>query len=258
MRIISRLTGLCAAVCLAAGMVGPAHSQARESFLQAFGGSWVIFDPDFAARDGALCRLELGDSVEISGVVGEAQRHPKVTQTNCAAPLDKVAFWDIEDNQLTLFDTADVRIASMGGTQIRVTGELSENPRGLILERLSGSPEAPAFAEAVRKHRCIYAGYSDECADRSDLSEPSPAGGGVIASVEVLVQLNVRRQPRGDADILGTLPAATCLRVNYCTTASDGVWCRARFGEINGWVRKTALRQGEWPVMTYRNSCPDN
>ncbi|HHX89670.1 MAG TPA: hypothetical protein GX700_07850, partial [Paracoccus sp.] len=62
-------------------------------------------------------------------------------------------------------------------------------------------------------------------------------------------------QPRRDSAEIGTIPAGTCVRVDQCLNASDGLWCRAWFGETLGWLGKTALRQNEWPVVTYRAGC---
>jgi hypothetical protein len=37
--------------------------------------------------------------------------------------------------------------------------------------------------------------------------------------------------------------------------ASDGPWCRAKFGDTTGWLRKFAIRQNRWPIVTFANSC---
>ena len=72
--------------------------------------------------------------------------------------------------------------------------------------------------------------------------------------VEILVNLNVRNQPRRDAPVVGILDKGLVITLDYCTSASDGVWCRAIFGTETGWLAKTALRQNEWPIVTYRNT----
>jgi SH3-like domain-containing protein len=76
------------------------------------------------------------------------------------------------------------------------------------------------------------------------------------ARIDVLVKLNVRNQPRRGAAVIGTVPPDSTVTVNACLTTSDGIWCRARFGDSMGWMAKSALRQGEWPVITYVNAGP--
>jgi SH3-like domain-containing protein len=81
------------------------------------------------------------------------------------------------------------------------------------------------------------------------------AGDGSGARINVLVNLNARVEARDGAGILGVVPANTCIVADVCQEASDGVWCRARFGEDFGWLKKVALRQERWPVLTFTNQC---
>ncbi|MEO4000465.1 hypothetical protein [Mesorhizobium sp. CAU 1732] len=38
--------------------------------------------------------------------------------------------------------------------------------------------------------------------------------------------------------------------------ATDGAWCRAKFGERTGWMRKLALRQNRRAIVTFEDFCP--
>ncbi|MDE4060683.1 MULTISPECIES: SH3 domain-containing protein [Rhodobacterales] len=233
----------------------PSSAQTKEQLLEAFSGNWVVFDTAFSTSS-TPCSLSLENKVELHGVVEESQLRPVANSQNCVVPLNSVSAWDIEQNQLVLYAQQDVVVARLGGNQSRVTGDLSDSFVSLILERPNGDAYQAAFSQAVRQHRCIYLGYTSDCAERSDLAAPVMSeDGGVVASLGLLVNLNVRDQPRRDARIVGTLPQGACLKVNYCTVASDGIWCRARFGEASGWVSKTALRQEKWPVATFVNGC---
>ncbi|WP_353475377.1 AprI/Inh family metalloprotease inhibitor [Salipiger sp. H15] len=243
-------TPLLAVLALAALSATPAASQSAEQFVDAFSGAWYSFD---AARASGTepCRIELEAGAD------DLQRGHAAASAGCAAPLSELARWDIENGQLHLMNETGGSIALLGGNQVRVTGDVVGEAGTLILDRSEGAPEAAALSAALRKHRCIYRGYSQDCAPKEELHQPEMIEeGGTYANVEVLVQLNVRGQPRGDAGALGVLEPGSCLKVNYCATASDGIWCRAQFGEQSGWVKKTSLRQSEWPVLTFANSCP--
>lgn len=230
----------------------PAAAQDEASFVKSFSGDWFIFDPQFAT--GETCAVGLAPQKRSSDGRYEA------SATNCVKPLADVTGWDIDSGQLRLFtEGAETPMAQLGGNQMRITGTLAASGRGLIVERASGDESTRNLAQALGRHRCIYRGFTDSCADTADLGKPDlTEEGGAYGSVGVLVDLNVRDQPRSNAPIVGTLPAGTCLKVNYCSTASDGVWCRARFGEREGWIRKVALRQNEWPALTFANSCPSD
>ncbi|MEY8837803.1 SH3 domain-containing protein [Cribrihabitans sp. XS_ASV171] len=245
------------AAALLALIPAQAGAQSKEKFLEAFSGDWLIFDTSFSTT-AAPCMLTLGTTIELRGVVEESQLHLGATPKNCVEPLSNVTAWDIDQNQLLLFSEQNTLIARLGGNQRRVTGDIEGSFASIVLERTTGDPFQPGFSNALKKHRCIYLGYSSTCATSDDLALPVMGqDGGVVASLGVIVQLNVRDQPRRDSRVVGTLPPETCLKVNYCTTASDGIWCRARFGEASGWVAKTALRQSEWPVVTFVNGCSE-
>jgi hypothetical protein len=36
---------------------------------------------------------------------------------------------------------------------------------------------------------------------------------------------------------------------------ADGVWCQAKVGDKDGWIRKVALRQNKWPILTFTDGC---
>lgn len=240
------------AMALSTAGAGAAVAQSADAFVKAFSGQWYIFDNAYSSGP-EPCGLVLGSEP----TSGEAPLRYAAKAESCTAPLSTLSAWHIEDGQLRLLDAQGSTIAQLGGNQIRVTGDIGDGAKAVIAERGTGNPETAAIAAAIRKHRCIYSGFTAECAEKADLQAPEMTGDdGGFASVGVLVKLNVRNQPRNDAPVIGVLNEGTCLKVNYCTTASDGIWCRARFGAQSGWVKKTALRQSEWPVMTYGNSCP--
>ena len=230
-------------------------AQSRNQFLEAFAGDWIVFDPAFSTT-AAPCSMRLSSAIEPQSVVEESQLRRTATVSNCVPMLNQVTAWDIDQNQLVLLSEQDTLVARLGGNQTRVTGDIENSFVSIILERATGDEWQVGFSDALRRHRCIYSGYSSTCVTPEDMAEPVMSEeGNVVASLQVLVRLNVRDQPRRDALIVGTLQQNTCLRVNFCTTASDGLWCRARFGEASGWVSKTAIRQNEWPVMTFSNGC---
>ncbi len=113
-----------------------------------------------------------------------------------------------------------------------------------------------AALKAARKASgCYYLGFTKTCADEAQLAKPTVPAGGTGAQVSVLVNLTVRAQARDDANAVGIVTANTCIVTDACVEANDGVWCRARFTDRVGWLRKLALRQGQWPVVTFVNQC---
>lgn len=223
-----------------------AHAQTDEEFFEAFSGDWFVFDPQWG--NGGTCEVQLRAD-------GEELFKPAEIR-NCNAPLSGIARWTIMAGQLGLQTAEGVTIVRLGGNQQRITGEFADTGRGIVMERANGSPAAIDLAEALRRHRCFFLGYTDVCVSEEALARPVfVQDGGRLGEIETLVDLNVRSQPRPDAAMLGTVSEGSCIRINDCLVASDGIWCRARFGNQSGWLSKTALRQGEWPVVTYRNDC---
>jgi hypothetical protein len=238
---------LLASISLFASISTTLSAQTEDELFAAFSGMWFVFDPQLGANSEAC-------EVRLSNDDGDAMRG--VRAVNCSAPLSELAGWTIVDGQLDLRSGEGVTVLRLGGNQQRVTGEFADTGFGIVMERSEGSARATDLAAALRRHRCFFIGYSTECADQSALRRPAFTQlGGTIGEVETLVDLNVRSQPRADASVVGVLPAESCIRVNQCLIASDGVWCRARFGEQEAWLAKTVIRQDEWPVVTFVGGC---
>ena len=107
----------------------------------------------------------------------------------------------------------------------------------------------------MKARGCFYLGFSSKCAPEAELANPFSTTPEAQKKVSVVVNLNVRSEARDDAGIIGIIPQNSCVTVERCLTASDGVWCQANFGDKNGWVRKLALRQNTWPIVTFTNGC---
>jgi len=226
-----------------AGLFLPAQvsAQSEQDFIDVFAGQWYVFDGDMRAGDDA-CSLVLSPERKEDVL-------PVITR-ECAVGLASSDNWKIVDGQIILF-SREVETAVLGGNQFRVTGELPNSGISLVVERASGDGTSQQIAAALRKHKCYFTGFTQRCANPSDLGKPiiSPETG--YAFVELLVNLHTRTQPRRDAPSLGTIATGTKLKVNQCLTASDGTWCRARVGQQNIWIAMTALRQSEWPIVTF-------
>jgi len=222
---------------------GGAAAQSEQEFVAAFSGQWFAFEPRFSNGSGN-CTVILDSAFD--GSPGA------VTTTGCAAPMSQIAGWRIESGRIVLVDASGSVITGLGGNQRRITGDLNSNGEGIVLERAEGDGSTAALASALSRHRCYYLGFTQSCASASQVSRPElTEENGAYGIVDVLVNLNVRAQPRRDAPSLGTVPSETSIRVNYCLQASDGIWCRAVFGEREGWLAKTAIRRDEWPIVTY-------
>lgn len=232
-----------------------ASAQSVQQFRDALSGQWVVFDSAFSSS-AAPCTIVLQTNVETTQTLQESASRPTANTQNCIAPLSSTATWDIEQGQLVMYSAENQVIARLGGSQLRVTGDLESSFDSVVLERATGDPYQKRFSQALQNYRCIFLGYTDECADQTALAAPRTlTDGGTVAQITILTRLNVRDQPRRNATVLGTLDQNACISVNYCTTASDGIWCRASFGETSGWVAKTAIRQEEWPVTTFVSGC---
>lgn len=231
-------------------LAAPAAAQSRAQLVEAFAGEWYVFD-SLLARDGNPCALVFKkDPVSADGRMAAAMQ-------GCTDAIGAIASWSVEGGVLRLFDAGDEQRAELGGSQRRITGVTMPGQKGLVVERAGGDGAAQDIAMAVQRHRCYYAGTTATCATEAERAPPAfPATGEPLAEIEMLGNLVVRDQPRRDASTIGTIPSGACIKVNQCLTASDGIWCRARFGEVTGWLAKTAVRQGEWPIITYRNTCP--
>lgn len=235
-------------------VANPATAQDRAAVVEAFSGEWFQFDP--AQTEGAgPCQVLLRGADEAAD-----QDAPMPAQSReCRAPIEDLSAWTVEDGRLILLDGAGERLAELGGNQRRLTGTRAADGLGMVIERASGDGSNTELANAVQRHRCYYLGTSSECAPREELqppefSEDEPR----LAEIETLGNLRARSQPRRDASGVGTIPEGTCIKVNQCLTASDGLWCRARFGDVDAWLAKSAVRQEEWPIVTFRNGCSED
>lgn len=230
-----------AAVLLAATAVMPAAAQSENEFIAAFSGEWVAFDP--ALGSGGQCRLTLSRDA----------RDPNyaLSTENCADLISGSAAWGIVDNQLALLDQAGSVLVRLGGNQNRMSGRSLEG-RAVLFER-AGTPAGSFSAAQVAAGNCLYLGYTATCAQQTDLGSPFVEG--KPAQVSVLVNLNARSEARPDAGVVSVVPKNTCVAVEQCLEASDGRWCEAKLGETGGWIRQQAVRQEQWPVLTFKNGC---
>jgi hypothetical protein len=234
-----------AALGLLASGAAPVLAQSQADFVTAFSGKWQVYEQRMASGEGQ-CTLDL------SGLAGGDARMPLKT-AGCAAPLADAVNWAIEGNQLVLRDGQNQTVATLGGNQRRITGTAPDGTP-LVLERPGGDGTAATLQAAYNASGCYYLGYTQTCAPRAQLGEPGPAPDGRIR-IQMETNLMAHSEPRADADTIGTVQQGTCVVVDACTMASDGPWCRAKFGPETGWLRKFTLRQNRWPVITFTNAC---
>lgn len=221
-----------------------AAAQSEADFIKAFAGEWQIYDDAFATN-AQNCRLTLLTDAD-------TDRY-KLENRSCSGELATVSRWGIADGQMVILAGTDI-IATLGGSQHRMSGT-SKAGRPLVLERVAAAAIVTPLHAAYTASGCYYLGFSDRCAPESELAKPSAQDGN--ARINVVVNLNARAEAREDANIIGVVPANSCVVTDTCITASDGVWCRAQFGDRSGWLRKLALRQNRWPVVTFVNQCQD-
>lgn len=233
-----------AAALYALALSGPALAQSEEEFVKAFAGDWDVFDDAYAV-DGAHCRISLSDTAVDGGYA--------LTVTSCALELGMLTSWRIIDNQLGLV-ADDTVVAALGGNQRRMSGD-SNIGAPVILDRAGETGLIDQITKAREASGCYYLGFTTTCVDESQLAKPAIAPDGSPARIGVLVNLNVRAEARDDAEVLGVVPANSCIVTEACATAVDGVWCKARFDDTPGWLKKLALRQERWPVVTFVNQC---
>ena len=215
----------------------PAAAQDAPDFVEAFAGEWYVFDAS-ARSGGDPCRIDLE----------QAGSPPYPAQSSgCTGSLAGIAAWRIENAMISLSAGDGDPIATLGGSQFRLTGEFSAGSDGLIVERPQGDGTSARLAAAVRRHGCYYAGFDSDCASREALAAPAKGPG----RIEALANVNVRTQPRRGAEIIGVVPQGSTISTQTCLQASDGYWCRAAFGGEAGWIAKSALRQEQWPVVTF-------
>jgi uncharacterized protein YraI len=238
LRALAVFVGICALPA------NEAAAQNQADFVKAFAGEWQIYDDSFAS-DAQNCRLKLLAEAE-------ADRY-KLEARSCSGELANVARWGIADGQMILLAGAEP-VATLGGSQHRMSGT-SKAGKPLVLERVTAAAIVTPLHSALQVSGCYYLGFTDRCSAESELAKP-PAQDGT-ARINVLVNLNARAEARDDANIIGVVPANSCVVADACVTASDGVWCRAQFGDRTGWLRKLVLRQNRWPVVTFANQCQE-
>lgn len=213
------------------------HAQ-QNHVITALSGTWYSFEPS-RGLSGA-CAIQL---------YAEPASPPefKAETKECRPPLDQVNGWRFSDGMIRL-TASGVEIAALGGHQLRMSGEDSAGTP-LVLDRPEGDQNARAIKSAIGAYRCLFLGYTDQCAAPTDTRFPPVSD---VARITTLVALNLRSQPRADASVIAQLPPGTVASTDLCLVTADGPWCRVQLGEVSGWLARTALRQGEWPILTYR------
>ncbi|KUF11472.1 SH3 domain-containing protein [Pseudoponticoccus marisrubri] len=236
-----RLLG--AVLAVSTFMTGGASAQDREQIIAAFSGQWYSFEPDYA--DAGTCAMELTDRVSNTPEIYQANVE------NCSAPLNTISGWSIVGGQIRLSGGAEATpVAALGGNQFRISGDVADSDRSLVLERAAGDENSRQIREAISTYRCIYRGFTDECASPEELRAPRDAQSGTLL-IRTLVNLNIRNQPRADAPVLGVAPKDTAIAVDECLVTSDGMWCEAVIGDMRGWITRTTIRQDKWPILTF-------
>lgn len=243
-----RILAIAAGLMLGLVFSGSVSAQTEEEFVAAFAGQWQVYDGLYGDGD-QRCSITLSAEAADNDIVGDYA----LATSACKFELAGLSSWRIVEGQLALLNQGEP-VALLGGNQVRLSGS-SGIGAPIILDRIS----EPAFIDPVAAARdqsgCYYLGFTDTCAEDAQLQKPSVASSGASPRVNVLVNLNARTEPRNDAAVLGVVPSNSCIVVDVCADTSDGVWCRADFDGQNGWLKKSALRQETWPVVTFVNQC---
>jgi len=221
----------------------PALAQSQADLIKAFAGKWQVYDQRLSTGAGK-CSLDFGIAASGGAML--------LSASNCAAPLGSAVAWLIDGNQLVLDDAQGKPIVRLGGNQKRITGT-TEAGLPLIIERPGGDGTGIRLQGAYNVSGCYYLGYSQNCAPESQLARPLTEAG--PAKVHVEVNAALHSEPRSDANTVGTVKQGACVAVNACTVASDGPWCRIALPSGSAWLRKMALRQSRWPIITFTNGC---
>ena len=224
----------------------PLSPKARRNSSTHSRGIGIFLNPRFSVN-ASPCKL----TFDTDPLINEDLRERRVdVDTNCAAPFSSQTLqWRVLGGKILLQRTDGNRLAELGGNPDRLSGDLNAPIDAVILERKAGSDYKRGLVSALRRHKCYYLGYSAECAD--DAATRAPQAGADANNINILVDLNVRSQPRRNAAVVGVVPRNSKISVNLCLEASDGVWCRAGFGEVAGWMAKSVIRDEEWPVITF-------
>lgn len=220
-----------------------AHAQAEQDFVNAFSGPWTVLDQRYVEAGAKACNLALQPQEAAPG-------RYQLNREGCGGELALVQTWGISEGQLALFGGDDAAIVRLGGTQRRISGNVSTGTP-VVLDRVGPNGVAELLQAALKASGCFYSGFTSACATTEQLAQPPREN----ASVKVLVNLTVREEARGDAGVLGVIPDESCIKTDLCVNTADGPWCRAEFDGKAGWFRKLALRQNRWPVVTFNNQC---
>lgn len=217
------------------------NAQNNDKFGNIFGGKWITYSSGFSK--GENCILDLS-SVKTGEVF-------PIKLSQCSGELAAVTSWTINKGQLALVNKKQKLIATLGGNQFRLSGKTQGAKIPVIIEKL---PRAKVIYQARKSIRCVYIGYGQECAKPQQFAPPVVIAGRT-SPVKILVSLNARIEPRPTARVLGILKPNSCIGVKACTVASDGLWCEAEFSGKSGWFKKQAVRQKQWPVLTFLSGC---
>src|SRR5690606_13678004 len=193
------------------------------------------------AQGASSCRLNL----KLEG----SSSHFTLENTGCSGELALAIGWSIVDNKLALRDSKGENFVFLVGNQLQLSGK-TRGGEDVVLMRNGSPPSEPTVGRG-----CVYLGCSSNCASPAEFAAPDVPKGGT-ASVFVLVKLDLRSEPSLRAPVVRTIAPHTCLPVDKCEQAADGIWCHARRGGAEGWIKKLVVRQQRWPTVAFANACP--
>ena len=217
------------------------QAQSTNAVAKAFAGQWITFDT--AHSGDGNCTFTFSEAKQ-------GELYP-IKPANCLGDVASVAGWRIQNNQLILARADASPLAVVGGNQERLSGSMVSTKAPLIIEKYD---LAQKIAKARKSIGCSYVGYSQTCATPRQFSPP-PATVGAPASLKILVNLNARTEPRNNARIVTVLKPQTCVSATVCSLASDGLWCKIKAEDKEAWIKKQAVRQKKWPIITFENDC---
>jgi hypothetical protein len=229
-----------AASAQAATVERPSPTTTTSQLAGAIAGEWVVRDPK-QSQGAPGCRL----SLKLEG----SPNHFTLENTGCSGELAGAIGWSIVQDKLALHDSKGENFVLLGGNQFQLSGK-TRGGEDIVLVRARRAPIAPVAGGA-----CVYLGYGSACAGRSALAAPEIAKSGV-ASVFVLVKLNLRSAPSLRARTLRVISPNTCLTTDKCERTAEGLWCHARVSGADGWIKKEVVRQQRWRAVAFANGCP--
>ena len=221
--------------------VSPVHAQSTNAVAKAFAGQWITYDNRHAAQGSCLLTFS---------ATSNGSFYP-ISPSNCINAMATIRGWTLRNNQLVFIDDKNEPVAAVGGNQERISGTILKGKIPIIVEK---TDVAAPVSKARKGIRCSYVGYGQTCAKPRQFAPPT-IGANATADIKTLVNLNLRVEPRNNATVKTVLKPNSCLKADFCTLASDGLWCRVQVGDISGWVKKQAVRQKQWPIITFVNGC---